>query len=216
MKEQQTLSFSILRCVSIKRNFFPKMSPSFDLNHHKLAGDFKFAALASSLSTQSRIDSQGAFNRYCRKACLLWSEHFNNRPIGTTTLFPELLDRIHRRGEGTIQTPWGGVLIVFHDHPRVEKYLVVRQGGYLALEMHEQKDEHLEVREGAGLILYRSAAGQPLTVEALAPGNRFHFEPGMEHCLIGTENLLVFEKSVDPKGMDKDLVFIYEPDDDIS
>ena len=67
-----------------------------------------------------------------------------------------------------------------------------------------------------GFISSRSAAGQPLTVEAISPGNRFHFEPGMEHCLIGTENLLVFEKSIDPKGMDKDLVFIYEPDDDIS
>ena len=121
-----------------------------------------------------------------------------------------------RRGDGTIQTPWGGVVIVLHEHPRVEKYLVIRQGGYLALEMHEQKDEHLEVREGAGLILSRSAAGQPLTVEALSPGNRFHFEPGMEHCLIGTENLLVFERSIDPKGMDQDLVFIYEPDGGIS
>ena len=78
--------------------------------------------------------------------------------------------------------------------------------------MHEQKDEHLEVQEGAGLILCRSAADQPLTVQAIGPGNRFHFEPGMEHCLIGTENLLVFERSVDPKGMDQDLVFIYEPD----
>ena len=192
------------------------MSPSFDLNHHRLLGDFKFATLASSLSTQSRIDSQDAFNRYCRKACLLWSEHFSNRPIGTTTLFPELLDRINRGDDGTIQTPWGGVLIVLHEHPRVEKYLVIRQGGYLALEMHEQKDEHLEVREGAGLILSRRAADQPLTVEGLAPGDRFHFEPGMEHCLIGTENLLVFERSVDPKGMDKDLVFIYEPDGGIS
>jgi mannose-6-phosphate isomerase-like protein (cupin superfamily) len=137
-------------------------------------------------------------------------------PIGTTALFPELLDRITRNGDGIIHTPWGGIVIVLHDHPRVEKYLVVREGGNLALEMHEQKDEHLEVQEGAGLILYRSAAGQPLKVEALAPGNRFHFKPGMEHCLIGTENLLVFEKSVDPKGMDKDLVFIYEPDDVIS
>jgi mannose-6-phosphate isomerase-like protein (cupin superfamily) len=104
------------------------------------------------------------------------------------------------------------VVIVLHQHPRVEKYLVIRRGGYLALETHEQKDEHLEVREGAGLILSRRAPGEPLTVEALAPGNRFHFEPGMEHCLIGTENLLVFERSIDPKGMDQDLVFIYEPD----
>jgi hypothetical protein len=188
------------------------MSASFDLNHDRLAADSKFAAIASSLRAQSRIDSRDAFNRYCRKACLLWSQHFSNKPVGTTTLFPELLDRINRRAEGTIQTPWGGVVIVLHEHPRVEKYLVVRQGGYLALETHELKDEHLEVREGAGLILSRNAPGQPLTVEALAPGDRFHFEPGMEHCVIGTENLLVFERSVDPKGMDQDLVFIYEPD----
>jgi mannose-6-phosphate isomerase-like protein (cupin superfamily) len=110
----------------------------------------------------------------------------------------------------------GGVVVVLHEHPRVEKYLVIRQSGYLALEMHEQKDEHLEVKEGAGLILSRHASDQPLTVEALAPGDRFHFEPGMEHCLIGTENLLVFERSTDPKGMDQDLVFIYGPDSNIS
>jgi hypothetical protein len=216
MKEQQTLSFSMLKCVSGERNFFLKMNASFDLNHSMLGVDSRFATIASNLSTQSPIHSQATFNRYCRQACLLWKEHFGDGPIGSTALFPELLDRITRNGEGIIQTPWGGVVIVLHDHPRVEKYLVVRQGGYLALEMHEQKDEHLEVQEGAGLILYRSATGQPLTVEALAPDNRFHFEPGMEHCLIGTENLLVFERSVDPKGMDKDLVFIYEPDGDIS
>ena len=202
----------MLKCGSRERNFFFEMSASFNLNHDRLAADSKLAGIASSLRTQSRIDSRDAFNRYCRKACSLWSQHFSNEPVGTTKLFPELLDRINRRAEGTIQTPWGGVVVVLHEHPRVEKYLVVRQGGYLALETHEQKDEHLEVREGAGLILSRNAPDQPLTVEALALGRRFHFKPGMEHCLIGTENLLVFERSVDPKGMDQDLVFIYEPD----
>jgi hypothetical protein len=34
----------------------------------------------------------------------------------------------------------------------------------------------------------------------------------MEHCIIGAEDLLVLERSVDPKGMDQDLIFIYEPD----
>jgi mannose-6-phosphate isomerase-like protein (cupin superfamily) len=206
----------MLKCVSRERSFSLQMSASFDLNHDRLPGDSKFATIARSLSAQSRIDSREAFNRYCRKACLLWSEHFSNWPVGTTVRFPELLDRINQRAAGTIQTPWGGVVVVLHEHPRVEKYLVIRQGGYLALEMHEQKDEHLEVREGAGLILSRSAAGHPLIVEALSPGNRFHFEPGMEHSLIGTENLLVFERSVDPKGMDQDLVFIYEPDGVVS
>jgi hypothetical protein len=93
--------------------------------------------------------------------------------------------------EVVIKTPWGRVVIELHEHQAVEKYLVIRKGGSW---------------------LSRRTNKRPLTVEALAPGDRFHFEPGMEHCIIGTENLLVFERSVDPKGMDQDLVFIYEPD----
>ena len=79
------------------------MSANFDLNHDRLARDSKFATIARSLSAQSRIDSRDAFNRYCRKACLLWSEHFSNGPVGMTALFPELLDRIKRNGDGIIQ-----------------------------------------------------------------------------------------------------------------
>ena len=81
--------------------------------------------------------------------------------------------------------------------------------------LRSSKTSALGEAPGAGLILSRHAVDQPLTVEAVAPGDRFHFGPGMEHCLIGTENLLVFERSTDPKGMDQDLVFIYEPDSDV-
>jgi mannose-6-phosphate isomerase-like protein (cupin superfamily) len=112
----------------------------------------------------------------------------------------------------TIRTGWGGVVVTLHEHLRVEKYLVVRKGGYLALEMHEQKDERLEVREGAGLILWRPPGARSLTVQVLRPNETFDFKPGIEHCIIGTEDLLVFERSTDPKGMDQDLIFIYEPD----
>ena len=181
------------------------MKASFDLDHAKLAADPRFAGIAEGLSTLSPIDSSESFNSYCRAACRLWHEQFPRR-IGETEQFPRLLDQL------TIRTSWGGVVVTLHEHPRVEKYLVVRKGGYLALEMHEQKDERLEVREGAGLILWRSPSEKSLTVEALLPNERFHFEPGMEHCLIGTEDLLVFERSIDPKGMDQDLIFIYEPD----
>jgi D-lyxose ketol-isomerase len=104
------------------------------------------------------------------------------------------------------------VVVTLHEHPQVEKFLVIREGGYLGLEMHEQKDERLEVKEGAGLILWRRPKERALTVEVLRPGGKFHLKPGMEHCLIATEKLLVFERSIDPKGMDQDLIFIYEPE----
>jgi len=189
------------------------MSAVFELDHEKLAANPRFTAIANELSARSKIDSRESFNNYAREAIRLWDKHLGQTPVGhTSILFDDLLTRINRGGDEIIQTPWGGVVITLHEHPRVEKYLVVRKGGYLALETHEQKDERLEVKEGAGIILSRRVSTQPLAVQALAPGDQFHFEPGMEHCIIGTENLLVFERSIDPKGMDQDLVFIYEPD----
>ena len=187
------------------------MNASFDLDHAKLAVDPRFAGIAHGLNALSPINSRESFNHYCREACRLWNEEFPGG-VGETEQFAKLLDRIEHTNDGVIRTGWGGVAITLHEHPRVEKYLVVRNGGYLALEMHEQKDERLEIREGAGLILWRPLNERSLMVEVLRPGAEFHFQPGMEHCLIGTEDLLVFERSVDPKGMDQDLIFIYEPD----
>lgn len=188
------------------------VSAVFELNHEKLASDPRFAEIGAALDEFSPIDSDEAFNRYCREACRVWSGHFRNRVGETSARFGELLETIECRGQGVIKTGWGGVVITLHEHPRVEKFLVIREGGYLALEMHEQKDERLEVREGAGLILWRRPKARALTVEPLKPGAKFHLKSHMEHCLIGTENLLVFERSIDPKGMDQDLIFIYEPE----
>ncbi|HMG05019.1 MAG TPA: hypothetical protein VK581_06125 [Chthoniobacterales bacterium] len=189
------------------------MTAVFELDHEKLRGNPRLVPIVDELSKQHRIHSQESFNSYCRTACQLWNEQFGGAPIGATSAhFAELLGRVEQGGKDIIQTSWGGVVVTLHEHPRVEKFLVIRRGGYLALEMHEQKDERLEVKEGAGLILSRWAEGNPLAVEPLAPGDKFHFAPGIEHCLIGTENLLVFERSIDPKGMDQDLVFIYTPD----
>jgi mannose-6-phosphate isomerase-like protein (cupin superfamily) len=185
---------------------------SFDLDHKKLAADPRFAEVARELDRQSPIDSSEGFNRYCRTACRIWSEQFGNGIGRTSHQFNELLARVGQGGTDVIPTGWGGVVITLRNDPRIEKFLVVRRGKYLALEKHEQKNEHLEVREGAGLILWRSSANEPLRAELLSPGDQFHFVPGTEHCLIGTEDLLVFERSTDPKGMDQDLVFIYEPE----
>jgi mannose-6-phosphate isomerase-like protein (cupin superfamily) len=187
-------------------------SPVFKLDHETLAKEPRFTGIAAELRVLSPINSNAGFNRYCREACRLWHEHF---PKGRTSAkFGELLRRVESGDTGVIETGWGGVVVTLHEHPRVEKFLVIREGEYLALEMHEQKDERLEVKEGAGLVLRRRPNEKSLAVEPLKPGSEFHFEPGVEHCLIGIENLLVFERSVEPKGMDQDLIFIYEPDGD--
>lgn len=182
----------------------------FALDHGPLARDRGHAALAEKLDGWKRIDSRETFNAYCREVCHAWTELHGT--FGRPAHFAELLARIESGGDGVIPTAWGGVAVTLHEHPRVEKYLVVRRGGYLALEKHEQKDERLTVEEGMGVLLSRAAGDEPLSVRAVAPGDEFHFAPGQEHCLIGADNLLVFERSTDPKGMDRDLIFIYEPD----
>jgi hypothetical protein len=190
------------------------MAAEFEINHEKLADDPRFADIGAALEEFSPIDSDATFNDYCREACRIWAGHFR-KPVGETShRFTDLLDRVERRSQSVIKTEWGGVVITLHEHPRVEKFLVIRKGRYLALEMHEEKDERLEITEGAGLILWRRPDEQALTIDVLKTGGEFHLKPGIEHCLIGTENLLVFERSTDPKGMDQDLIFIFEPADD--
>jgi hypothetical protein len=189
-------------------------SAVFELNHDELGDDPRFAQLARVLRKCSPIDSQGSFNRYCREAIRAWRENLSDEIGKTSSEFGKLVERVEHGGDDVIQTGWGGVVVTLHQHPRVEKFLVIRRGRYLALERHEQKDERLEVKEGAGLILWRAVAGEALAVQPLKAGDKFHFTPGVEHCLIGTEDLLVFERSIDPKGMDQDLIFIYTPHDD--
>jgi hypothetical protein len=192
----------------------PGMSAVFELNHAELASDPRLAEIGALLDGFSPIDSDQTFNEYCREACRVWAGTFR-KPVGETShRFTDLLERIERRSQSVIKTEWGGVVITLHEPPRVEKFLVIRKGRYLALEMHEEKEERLEVTEGAGLILWRRPDEQSLTAEVLKPGGEFRLKPGMEHCLIGTENLLLFERSIDPKGMDQDLIFIFEPAED--
>ena len=168
--------------------------------------------LISEARTLKQIESTESFNKYCRGMCRLWQKNFPEGKGGTSSKFIDLQKRIADGGENIIQTSWGGVVVTRHEPPEVEKYLVVRKNGYLALEKHEEKNEFLEVMEGAGCILLRKEPGETLAAEQLLPGKHFHLSPGQEHCVIGTENLLILERSIDPKGMDQDLIFIFTPD----
>ena len=182
----------------------------FTLNLDPLCGE----PLSADLEQLSAIDSQTTFNEICRAVCQLWKQRF---PDGSGSVFPEFQRLSAQIAAGAIDnqvipTSWGGVVVTRHQHPEVEKYLVIRQGGYLALEKHAEKDEHMEVKEGAGILLWRDTRDSPLAVHELHAGDKFHFKPGMEHCIIGTEDLLIFERSTDPLGMDQDLIFIYTPE----
>jgi hypothetical protein len=52
-----------------------------------------------------------------------------------------------------------------------------------------------------------------LRAEIIEPGWTRTLQPGQEHTIIALSNLLVRERSTDPRGMDKDLIFIFSPDE---
>ncbi|MEZ4752981.1 MAG: hypothetical protein R3A13_01560 [Bdellovibrionota bacterium] len=151
-----------------------------------------------------------SFNSYCRQVIECWPSDMLSG-AATEPLHAELSSKILDGGHGVIPTDWGGVVIERHEHPHVEKYLVVNRGGYLAFETHAEKIEHLEVREGKGVLLFRPEDQEQIVAQLIQPGFEILLKPGQEHCLIGIENLVVFEKSDDFKGMDQDLIFIFEP-----
>lgn len=184
----------------------------FTLDYSALEASPECHSLAEVLRDYDCLDSTRAFNAFCRLACEAW----NREQEGESAVMTKFVDLLHQlnsaeTGEHLIRTSWGGVVVQRHQPPWVEKYLVIKQGGYLALEKHSRKTEQLDVCEGRGLLLYRQQGSDALKLVRLEQGDSHRFESGMEHCVIGTEDLLIFETSSDPLGMDQDLIFIFEP-----
>ena len=161
------------------------------------------------ISCPRSFDSSEAFNSFCRLHAGKVSESAIAGP-GFAEKRRAIVEALPDE-ERVIKTPWGGVFITLRNDPEVEKFLVVDSGKWLALEKHEQKVETLEVKEGLGVLIYQDGIDQPLKAMELKPGVSKTLQPGLLHCIISKENLLVFEKSMDYKGMDKDLIFEYEP-----
>jgi hypothetical protein len=173
---------------------------------YKPNADPRLSRFNDAMAGETIIDSNESFNGFCRRAIRVWNESV--QWVTTEKLFPMLLRRIGEGGAMNIATAWGGVAITERNDPHVEKYLVVRKGCYLAYEKHSNKEETIRVDEGVGLLIYR-AADNSLNHRVMLPGDGAAFAPGQEHCLVALENLLAFEISEEPLGMDKDLIFIF-------
>ena len=174
-----------------------------------------------SLSSQSRSVEFGfsktpefidvvAYRAYCHGVVEAWRKLAAQVPSMPT--FSSHRAAIERGGLEVIQTGWGGVNITKHEHPQVEKFLVVDSGKFLAFEKHEEKLETLNGREGYGILVFRPEGESKLVAELIEPGWSRTLKPGQEHTIIALTDLLVFESSVDPKGMDQDLIFIFMPE----
>jgi hypothetical protein len=171
------------------------------------------AALKTLISDLGPPDftSQATYVRFCQRAAELWCSKADKN-LTPSLEFTRERQAVSSPGQDIIQVPaWGGVHITKHEHPVVEKFLVVGSGKFLAFEKHDEKTETLNHVAGLGLLVFRRADSSTLSVEAVEPGFQITLQPGQEHCLISLENLLVFESGTDPKGMDKDLIFIFEP-----
>jgi hypothetical protein len=155
------------------------------------------------------------FNTFCKAAIAAWKET-HPTSLTTTQNFSSVLADLRSESPSgiAIKCPWGGVLVkeIDETQTKIGKYLAVEGGKYLAFEWHYEKDETLSVREGVGLLIYRKAGEATLQLAVMTAGQSISLAPKEEHCLIALEDLLVYETSVDRRGMDKDLQFVFMPD----
>lgn len=175
--------------------------------------DPSFQLFVSSLKEIPRIHSIEDFHRFTQLALRSWSEQIPEE-LGSSEKFDIQLNKIERgipgeAGLAPLRLAWGGVSISVYEPPFIEKYLVIKKGGVLALEFHTEKDELLRVDEGAGLMLSSHNSPEVLSASLLVAGSAVHLSPGIVHSVIGLQNLLIFERSKDPLGMDQDLHFVF-------
>lgn len=160
------------------------------------------------------------YRSYCMDLIKRYKSNFTGA-FTTGQQFKKRLQNIQNSQGHIIQTDWGGVDIVSYEHPNVDKFLVVESGKFLAFEKHEQKVETLLGDEGVGVLIFRPLPGedidlldtaQPaLKAEIIEPGWTKTLQPGQEHTIVALSDLLIRETSLDYKGMDQDLIFIYLP-----
>ena len=160
---------------------------------------------------QPIFSSKEGYRSFCHSIIAMYRSSGIETPA--TPTFESRAEAIQGGGAKVISTPWGGVDILTYEHPHVEEVLVVRAGKFLAFERHEEKIETLIVEEGIGILVYRPFDGTGLKAEIITPGWAITLQPGQEHTIVALSNLLVRERSIDPKGMDNDLIFIFTPED---
>ncbi|NBW41726.1 hypothetical protein EBR25_12095 [bacterium] len=155
------------------------------------------------------FSSQQEYRSFCDSVASI--EH----ALSEAPLFQKLLGDINSRANDPmiIQTPWGGVFVesLENNNTIVEKNLVVKGGKYLAYEKHEEKIEELTWKEGLGVLIYRPEDETELRTAIIQQGFAIKLRPGQEHAIIAISDLVVWEESLDPKGMDQDLIFLYQP-----
>jgi len=159
--------------------------------------------------SETVFDSEISFNVFCKKVIQVWNKHVHE--ISSSAKFDYYRHQILSENEKTIATSWGGVVLDEVIVPRIKKFLVVDKSKYLSLEIHEEKEEKITIVSGVGLLLRKKLKKGELEAILLQTGDEVEFAPLIEHCVIGLENLLIYENSLDHKGMDQDLIFIYQP-----
>jgi myo-inositol-1(or 4)-monophosphatase len=153
---------------------------------------------------------QASYQNFCEQAATLLKTSKGSEETSGPE-FNRIMRSISDQHDGGFETRWGGVYVTSYQHPNVEKYLAVRAGQFLDFEKHEVKQEKLTVVEGTGLLLLRTGRNQLTSIFYLEPGFSIDIAAGMEHGIVAGSDLLIFEESVDHKGMDKDLIFLFQP-----
>lgn len=165
--------------------------------------------LSQQIVDETKIVSLHDYNRIVRELVFFAKKQY--RVQISTPIFSEELTTIEQKKPLTESTIWGGVTLKKVDVEKdlIEKLLVIREYGILGFEIHEKKDEKLEIIEGSCLVVHVDHINdtQKIALNFASKGDKFHFEPGEEHGVIALTNCVIKENSTNHLD---DLIYIFK------
>jgi hypothetical protein len=165
--------------------------------------------LITIISEVNPISSTTSYNSFIRELVTFAKKQYRIQII--TPLYDKEIKRIEKRILLTEKTIWGG--ISFTEEPiinnMVEKLLVIKPYGILGLEVHEKKEEQLEIREGVCLMLHSDIKNnnETLAISLAKKGDMFSFKPGEIHGIITLTKTVIQETS---QHNPEDLTYIFK------
>lgn len=170
---------------------------------------FFLEKLHEHVAETASISSLHEYNNFVRDVIDVAKQHYRIQTL--TSIYNQEIKLIENNKPLTEGVTWGEVVLKKVDVEKdfIQKLLIIKQYGVLGFEIHEKKQERLEVIEGVCLIFQVDHAknNHEIHLYLAKKGDIFSFAPRDEHGVIALTETVIEETSTNHLD---DLVYIFK------